>query len=171
MYKCVLYYCHRVSTQLQFNISYHVMSCHVIYHIICHIIYHIVSYIISYHRIIYHIISYIISSYHISHHFIYHFIYIISYHIISYHIISYHIISYHIISYVSYISYISYIVSYHTITRIRTLSDSISASTLVVLTEAFYNIAAANVRLRHDRIYPNLLNQSSNHFLLWNGRS
>jgi hypothetical protein len=60
--KCVLYYCHRVATQLQLtNITY--------------IIYRIVSYIISYiilYRIIYHIISYRIASY------------IISYHIISY---------------------------------------------------------------------------------------
>jgi len=37
--KCVLYYCHRVTTQLQLtNISYHI-SCH---------IYYIISYIISY---------------------------------------------------------------------------------------------------------------------------
>jgi hypothetical protein len=67
---CVLNYCHRVATQLQLNISYH-----------------IILYIISYH------ISYHITSYHI-YHIIYH---IISYHIISYHIISYHIISYHVI--------------------------------------------------------------------------
>jgi len=31
--KCVLYYCHRVSTQLQLNISYHIPY-HIIYHII-----------------------------------------------------------------------------------------------------------------------------------------
>jgi hypothetical protein len=31
---CVLYYCHRVSTQLQLNISYHIVSYHIIlYHI------------------------------------------------------------------------------------------------------------------------------------------
>jgi len=41
--KCVLYYCHRVVTQLQLNIS-------------CHILYHILSYIMSY--ISYPIISY-----------------------------------------------------------------------------------------------------------------
>jgi len=33
--KCVLYYCHRVSTQLQLtNISYHAISYHILYHII-----------------------------------------------------------------------------------------------------------------------------------------
>jgi len=50
--KCVLYYCHRMSTQLQFKkyiISYHIMSCHIIY----------IYMYISYHNI-YHI-------YHISH--------------------------------------------------------------------------------------------------------
>jgi hypothetical protein len=38
--KCVLFHCHRVSTHLKLNISYHIIS----YHIICityHIIYHI----------------------------------------------------------------------------------------------------------------------------------
>ena len=53
----VLYYCHRVSTQLQLtNISYRIIS--------YHIQYHIVSYRISYHityHITYHIISHIIS--------------------------------------------------------------------------------------------------------------
>ena len=75
MCKCVLYYCHRVATQLQLtDISYHIIS------------YHIIS---SYHIVSYRIVSYRIISYRI-----------ISYHIISYHIISY-IISYHIISYTS----------------------------------------------------------------------
>jgi hypothetical protein len=66
--KCVLYYCYRVATQLQLNIS-----CHIAYHISYHIIYHITSYHISYH-----IISYIIS-----HHIIYHIYSIISYHILN----------------------------------------------------------------------------------------
>jgi len=53
---CVLYYCHRVATQLQLNI-YHIISYHIIsYHIIS---YHIISYIISYHIISYHIIYHI----------------------------------------------------------------------------------------------------------------
>ena len=52
--KCVLYYCHRLSTQLHLtNIYHHIIS----YHIIS---YHIISYLI-----IYHIISYHITSYHI----------------------------------------------------------------------------------------------------------
>ena len=51
---CVLYYCHRVSTQLQLNISYHIIS----YHIIS---YHIISYIMSCH-----IISIYIYIYHTS---------------------------------------------------------------------------------------------------------
>jgi hypothetical protein len=89
---CVLYFCHRVATQLQSNIYiYHIIS----YHIISYHIYHIISY---------HIISYHIISYHI-----------ISYHIISYHIISYHIISYYIISYIIYIIYHIYHISYHII--------------------------------------------------------
>ena len=70
--KCVSYYCHRVSTKLHLNISYHI-SCHVLsYHISCHIMsYRIISYIIPF-------ISYIIS-YHL-----YHIISFISYRIISY---------------------------------------------------------------------------------------
>jgi hypothetical protein len=58
--KCVLYYCHRVATQLQLtNISsYYIIS----YHIITYIIYHIMSY----HIVSYHIISYRIISNHIS---------------------------------------------------------------------------------------------------------
>jgi hypothetical protein len=54
--KFVIYYCHRVSTQLQLNISYR---------IIYHIPYRIISYIISY--FIYHINSHHMTSYHISH--------------------------------------------------------------------------------------------------------
>ena len=110
--KCVLYYGHRVSTQLQLNISYHIISYWIIisHHITSYISYHIIlDHHITSHHIIY------IISYHISYHIIYH---IISYHIISYHIISYHII-YHITSYhISYhniyyiIYHISYIISY-----------------------------------------------------------
>jgi len=57
--KCVLYYCHRVPTQLQLNISYRTVIYHIIYRIIYHIIYHwsYISYVIS--HIVYHIISYI----------------------------------------------------------------------------------------------------------------
>jgi hypothetical protein len=36
--KCVPYYCHWVSTQLQLNISYPILSYHIIYHIIYHTI-------------------------------------------------------------------------------------------------------------------------------------
>ena len=82
--KCVLYYCHRVSTQLQLNMSYHTIS----YHIIS---YHIISYhIISYHTVTYRIVPYRIAS-HRS----------VSYRIISYiyHIISYHTVLYRIVSY------------------------------------------------------------------------
>ena len=95
--KCVLYYCHRVATQLQLtNISHH---------IIYPIIYHIVSYHISYRIISYHIYYIYIYIYHItSYHVSYRIIYLISYPIIYYilwypivyHIVSYHI-SYHII--------------------------------------------------------------------------
>jgi hypothetical protein len=50
---CVLYYCHRVATQLQLNISYHIS--------------YIVSYHISYHITSHHITSHHITSYHITH--------------------------------------------------------------------------------------------------------
>jgi hypothetical protein len=50
---CVLNYCHRVATQLQLNISYHISH-------------HITSYIIPYHTISYHFISYHISYHTIS---------------------------------------------------------------------------------------------------------
>jgi hypothetical protein len=56
--KCVLYYCHWVTTQLQLtNTVYHIS-----YHIISYrIVYHTISYdIIPYHTISYHIIPYII---------------------------------------------------------------------------------------------------------------
>jgi hypothetical protein len=95
---CVLNYCHRVATQLQLNISYHIIShYHIIYHITS---YHITSYYIIY--ISYHIIYIIlyITSYHIVSYIISYITYnIASYHIISYHITSYHII-YHIIYYI-----------------------------------------------------------------------
>ena len=117
-----LYYCHRVSTQMQLtNISYIIR---VSYRSIHHISYRILSY-----RIIYHIISYRI---------VYHIIYIISYriyriisyriiyHIISYRIISYNI-SYYIVSYriISYIIYrtISYVISYYIIYRLWHLTE------------------------------------------------
>jgi hypothetical protein len=71
--KCVLYYCHRLATQLQLtNISYNIISHHITSHLITsyHIIsYHIIYHIISYHITAHHIISYIIIiSYHISYH-------------------------------------------------------------------------------------------------------
>ena len=49
--KYVLYYFHRLSTQLQLtNISYHIISYHISYHIISYIIsYHIIPYYTSYH--------------------------------------------------------------------------------------------------------------------------
>jgi hypothetical protein len=111
---CVLYYCHRVATQMQLNISCHIITI---------ISYRIVSYrIISYHTISYNIISYYITSHHIiiSYHILYH---IIPYHIISsYHIISYHIISYHIISSYHIIYHIiSYHIIYHVITAWKTV--------------------------------------------------
>jgi len=108
--KCVLYYCHRVTTQLQLTniISYHTInhiSCHISHQVkssqiksnqvmSCHIIYHIIYHI---YHIIYHIISYIIS-YHISYHIIYNISYIIYY--ILYIIYDIYHISYHIVSYI-----------------------------------------------------------------------
>ena len=62
--KCVLYYCHRVATQLQLNISYHI-SYHIIpYNIYRTISYHTISFHMPYHmydiyHILYHTISYI----------------------------------------------------------------------------------------------------------------
>ena len=77
--KCVLYYYHRVSPQLQLTntyiISHHITSHHITSH-------HITSHHITSHRII----SHNITSYHV-----------ISHHITSYHIISHHITSHHII--------------------------------------------------------------------------
>jgi hypothetical protein len=81
--KCVLYYCHRVWTQLQLTNIYHI-TYHT-YHIVSHIIYIISSYhiyIISYHIISYHIC---IISFHISYHISFHISYHISFHV-SYHI-------------------------------------------------------------------------------------
>ena len=64
---CVLYYCHRLATQLQLNISYRIISYHIIsYHIVSYRIvsYHIISYPIIYHIVSYHIISYYTIPYH-----------------------------------------------------------------------------------------------------------
>jgi len=52
--KCVLYYCHQVSTQLQLTyISYHIIYIYISYHISYRIVSYHISYIVSY------IISYI----------------------------------------------------------------------------------------------------------------
>ena len=66
--KCVLYYCHRVTTQLQFKkYIIYIISRHVIYHII-----YITSHHIIYHILSYHIIHFIYHIYIITHHIIYH---------------------------------------------------------------------------------------------------
>ena len=103
---CVLYYCHRVSTQLQLSN----ISSYISHNISYHIIYRIVSYhIISYRIVSYSILSYRIISYHIS----YIISCIVSYHIVSCHII-YHVVSSHILSYRT-VSYriVSYRIIYH----------------------------------------------------------
>ena len=93
--KCVLYYWHRVTTQLQLtniSIPYHIL--YISLYIVSYLSY-LIYRILSSHQISY-IISYHISSY------IYNIIYHIIYHMVSYHIIyriSYHI--YHIIYIIS----------------------------------------------------------------------
>jgi len=148
---CILYYCHRVATQLQLNISYHIIS-YSIYHV-NHVIYHIISYHIIYYMsyIMSYIITYIVS-YHIL-------LYIMSYIITSYRIISYilyYIISYHIISYAG-SQRRGWLVSYSR--RLLILFSSSKCLTAIhrspsVLTACHWTVAHSTSRPTHYTSFP-----------------